>query len=134
MKTGFNRKETERIGAWLETIGATITSTDSDILHHATAPYSGPSKWVSADGNTHTVQFNRYYIYYEAGINPAGVGDGNTPEKAITYSMGIGLIVKTHRPRTRAYNDYQNEVSRFYSYSRTLEGLQNKVYKYLMAR
>ena len=132
--TGFNETETKKMGAWLASIGVTVTDDTGTILHHARAPYSGPSKWVDNEGNTHTVQFNHYHIYYEAGTNLAGVGDGKEPKVAMTYSMGINLGVRTHVHRTRKYNDYDNEVYRFYAYSRTLEGLQNKVYRYLMAR
>ena len=70
----------------------------------------------------------------EAGVNPNGVGDGKEHRVAMTYSMGIVLGVRTHVHHTRKYNDYDNDAYKFYAYSRTLEGLQNKVYRYLMAR
>ena len=132
MRKSLDQKETKKIGAWLETIGATITDQNGDILHHATAPYNGPKKWRNKDGNSFEVKYNGYTIHYEAGINAAGVGDGQKPDKAMTYSLGIGLSVTERRFKCR--NSYDTETYHFYSYSRTLEGLQNKFIKYLMTR
>ena len=117
MKTTLNQKETKRIGAWLETIGATITNQNGDILHHATAPHNGLKKWKNEAGDSFKILFNRYHIHYEAGINAAGIGDGQKPDKAITYSLGCSIEVM--RKNYRCRHEYQDEVKKFYAYSRT---------------
>ncbi len=127
----MDKKETNRIALWLESIGYNLDDTSGDILHFASLPYTGIKKYRDEDKRAITI-LSDWRIDFHAGINSAGVGDGLKPDNAITYSLGCALQASI-RPY-KCQHDYIDDILKFYAYNRTLEGLKNKFYRYLISR
>lgn len=125
----MNIKETNKIAKWLESIG--YTTKRNSILWFGSLQYTGLREYKNKNKDNITI-INDWFLWFEAGINKAGVGDDQKPDKAITYSLGCCLHanIKPYKHK----NDYNDEVVKFYAYDRTLEGLKIKFYKYLTSR
>jgi hypothetical protein len=126
----LNKKETKKIETWLKSIGATITDNTGNILWHATIPYNGPMVYRDHNKTLVKVKNNYFNVYFEAGVNPGGVGDGLKPDPALTYS--IGTSIASNERGYRCKNWYDTSSRERYSYDRTLEGMKSKLIKHLI--
>lgn len=127
----LNKKETKKIETWLKSIGATITDNSGTILWHATIPYDGPMTYRDSKKTLVKIKRPYFHIYFEAGVNPGGVGDGQKPDPALTYSMGVSIASKERGYKCQ--NWYDTSSRERYHYNRTIDGLKEKVLSHLRA-
>lgn len=125
----MNLNETKKITRELKKLGFTITDESGCILHFATLPYSGKHLFRDDDKNLIQLTADYYSVWYEAGINKNGVGDGKLPATALTYSIGFCLRAEQRDYRHKYF--YEMEYQKFYGYSRTLPELINLLKQHL---
>ena len=126
----MNQIETLKIGQELEKLGFTVTDNTGTILHFAQGAYNGPMMFRDKNKALVKVKFPYFHLYYEAGVNPAGVGDGLDPNQALTYSIGFCLATEKRGYRCKYFWD--DEFSKFYAYSRDLGTLIDKLHRHLI--
>lgn len=126
----MNRTKTNDIAKELKRLGFKVTGTRSNILWFAKKDYDGSQEY--RDENKNLCRLNTYlHVWFEAGINTAGVGDGRKPNKALTYS--IGLANNGTRRNYRCKEHYSFEHLKFYNYSRNLKTLIENFKQHLVA-
>lgn len=125
----MNKTKTNDIAKELKRLGFKLTDGCSDILWFATKNYNGAREY--RDENKNLCKLSSYFhVWFEAGINPAGVGDGIKPNMALTYS--IGLTNNGTRRNYRCKEHYQFEHLKYYHYSRNLKELIEDFKKHLV--
>src|SRR3990167_5525574 len=111
----MNKAETQKMAVALEKMGFEIYDKSSNILWFGSRSYKGPLKFRDDKKDSIIVSGNKYRIYFSAEVNPAGVGDGKKPVKALTYQIGFYLLVKCRHYKSK--NWYIHEYYKFYNYT-----------------
>jgi len=116
----MNTSETRKIATELKQLGFKISKNNSDTLWFAQKDYDGKQEFRDKHKNLCRLS-SYFFVWFEAGVNKNGVGDGKSPKKVLTYSLGFenpGTI------RLFRHKNFENaEHFKFYNYSRNLKTL-----------
>ena len=124
----MNIVETNKIAVELRKLGFKVFKNNSSLLWFGYKDYTGALEF--RDENKNLCRASTFFsVWFEAGVNKNGVGDGKMPRKVLTYSLSFANHGKMRRFRCKRFDDA--ELFKFHNYSRNLKTLIEKFEKHL---
>lgn len=129
MSLGFDKTETEKLAREVEKLGIIMENKEGTILWHGRIKHNLPKEYRDKNRARISVLFDHASVSIEAGICPFGIGDGQKPNIALTYS--IGFCIHANKIDFNCSREGSTELNKFYKYSRSLPELIELFKKHL---